>query len=231
MWSRPSVNHVLHEGQKWYENSSGLGLSLISGCPGEHTLAWYIFILNQCRDVIMAYLKRSKPDAVKARHHRRFKHRHFYAAGVSDVWCLDQHDKWGPRFGLWLHNCIDPFVGFNNWLKVWWTNKNPRLIASYYLEAVQKYGGQLVVSPILQHTSLTFSIYSYSSCLSKWSRRWKQYCCKHSYIGMAWTRFQPCWHSSTPMEAQQDECEEWGKLVCISSRLHAWLWRSLWIRS
>lgn len=90
----------------------------------------------------MAYLERTEPDAVKARRHRRFKRRRFYAAGVSDVWCLDQHDKWGPRFGLWLHNCIDPFIGFNNWLKVWWTNKNPRLIASYYLETVQKYGGQ-----------------------------------------------------------------------------------------
>lgn len=96
----------------------------------------------------MAYLERTEPDAVKARRHRRFKRRRFYAAGVSDVWCLDQHDKWGPRFGLWLHNCIDPFIGFNNWLKVWWTNKNPRLIASYYLETVQKYGGQLGLFPL-----------------------------------------------------------------------------------
>jgi len=91
----------------------------------------------------MAYLKRTEPNAVKARRHRRFKRRRFHAAGVSNVWCLDQHDKWGPRFGLWLHNCINPFIGFNNWLKVWWTNKNPRLIGSYYLETVRKYGGKL----------------------------------------------------------------------------------------
>lgn len=37
---------------------------------------------------------------------------------------------------------IDPFTGYNNWLKVWWTNKNPRLVASYYFEAIRKYGGQ-----------------------------------------------------------------------------------------
>ena len=106
----------------------------------------------------MAYLKRTEPDAVQARHHRRFKHRRFHAAGVSDVWCLDQHDKWGPRFGLWLHNCIDPFIGFNNWLKVWWTNKNPRLIASYYLDTVRKYGGKsiLLIFFVLQFTNLHF---------------------------------------------------------------------------
>jgi hypothetical protein len=32
-------------------------------------------------------------------------------------------------FGLWLHISLDPFAGWINWLKVWWTNKNPRRIA------------------------------------------------------------------------------------------------------
>lgn len=89
----------------------------------------------------MAYLNDTEPDAVKARRHRRFKRRRFYAAEVNDIWAQDQHDKWGPRFGLWLHNSIDPFTGYNNWLKVWWTNKNLRLIAGFYVEAVRKYGG------------------------------------------------------------------------------------------
>ena len=78
---------------------------------------------------------------MKARRVRRFHRRKFHAAGVNDVWAQDQHDKWGPRFGLWLHNNIDPFTGYNNWLKVWWTNKNPRLIAGYYIETVRAYGG------------------------------------------------------------------------------------------
>ena len=34
------------------------------------------------REVIMAYLKDTEPDAVKARRHRRLKRRRFYAAGV-----------------------------------------------------------------------------------------------------------------------------------------------------
>ena len=91
--------------------------------------------------MISAHLKETEPEAVKGRRHCRFQRQQFYAAGVNEIWAQDQHDKWGPKFGLWLHNSIDPFTGFNNWLKVWWTNKNPRLIVSYYIEAVRKDGG------------------------------------------------------------------------------------------
>ena len=94
----------------------------------------------------MRYLHETEPDAVKARRRRHFKRRRFFAAGVNDIWAMDQHDKWGPRFGLWLHNGIDPFIGINNWLKVWWTNKNPRLIAKFFLDFVRTYGGKLLFS-------------------------------------------------------------------------------------
>ncbi|KAF9477993.1 hypothetical protein BDN70DRAFT_74912 [Pholiota conissans] len=92
------------------------------------------------RPLIQRYLHETEPHAVQARKQRRFKRRRFYAAGVNDVWAQDQHDKWGPRFGLWLHNNIDPFISFNNWLKVWWTNKNPRLITRYFLNTVREFG-------------------------------------------------------------------------------------------
>jgi len=100
-----------------------------------------LLLTGDFRQVVSAHLKETEPEAVKSRRHRRFQRRQFYAAGVNEVWAQDQHDKWGPKFGLWLHNSIDPFTGYNNWLKVWWTNKNPRLIVSYYLEAVRKDGG------------------------------------------------------------------------------------------
>jgi hypothetical protein len=80
----------------------------------------------------MRYLHETESEAVKACKRCRFKRRRFFAAGVNEIWAMDQHDKWGPRFGLWLHNCINPFIGINNWLKVWWTNKKPRLIAKFF---------------------------------------------------------------------------------------------------
>ncbi|THU86892.1 hypothetical protein K435DRAFT_804750 [Dendrothele bispora CBS 962.96] len=61
---------------------------------------------------------------------RWLKHCGFWAAGVNDVWCLDQHDKLN-RYGLALHICIDPSTGKFKWLS------NPRLIFGYYLDQVK----------------------------------------------------------------------------------------------
>ncbi|KAE9393107.1 hypothetical protein BT96DRAFT_999737 [Gymnopus androsaceus JB14] len=111
---------------------------------GANTLRNYIFQqkgMRVPRPLIEKYLRETEPEQVNARKKRRFVRRAFYAAGVNHLWCMDQHDKWGPRFGLWFHNCIDPFTGYNNWMKVWWTNKQPRLVASYFLTAVQALGG------------------------------------------------------------------------------------------
>jgi len=55
------------------------------------------------------------------------------------MWAIDQHDKW-KRFGLALHTGIDPFAGEILWMKVWWTNSNPKLITSYYLDFVELTG-------------------------------------------------------------------------------------------
>ena len=113
--------------------------------------------------MVSGHLQETEPDAVKGRRVRRFHRRKFHAAGVNDVWVQDQHDKpWGPRFGLWLHNNIDPFTGYNNWLKVWWTNKNPRLIAGYYIATVRAYSGESIIPKsfiisIFIETSVSYS--------------------------------------------------------------------------
>ncbi|EJT97560.1 hypothetical protein DACRYDRAFT_40353, partial [Dacryopinax primogenitus] len=52
----------------------------------------------------------------------------------------DQNDKW-QCFRLYLHLGMEPFSGSILWLKVWWTNSNPRLIFSYYLERAHFHGG------------------------------------------------------------------------------------------
>ena len=82
----------------------------------------------------------TEPEAVGFRKQKRFRRKRFWAAGVMDILTFDQHDKW-KRFGLWLHLGLDPYCGRLAWLKVWWCNRNPRLIASYYIEAGRKVGG------------------------------------------------------------------------------------------
>jgi hypothetical protein len=83
-----------------------------------------------------------EPEELARRKRRRFKRKRFYAAGVMDILAFDQHDKW-KRFGLWLHVGLDPFAGRIAWIKIWWTNRNPRLITSYYLEAWRIIGGEI----------------------------------------------------------------------------------------
>ena len=75
-------------------------------------------------------------------------------AGVNDVWPQDQHDKWG-RFGLWLHAGIEAFSGEINWLKIWWTNKNPRLAAKLYLDTCRRIGGMSAASLLRKYPTNT----------------------------------------------------------------------------
>jgi hypothetical protein len=84
------------------------------------------------RKLINDFLKHTEPDAVAARKRGRFKRKRFWSAGVMEYLSIDQHDKWG-RFGLWLHLATDPFSSRVAWLKIWWCNRNPRLLISYYL--------------------------------------------------------------------------------------------------
>ncbi|KAJ7882973.1 hypothetical protein B0H14DRAFT_3082462 [Mycena olivaceomarginata] len=70
----------------------------------------------------------------------------FWAAGVYDIWAVDQYDKWKYKFGLALYSGIGPFIGRINWMKVWWTNSNPRLILSYYLDTVAEAGFMPLIS-------------------------------------------------------------------------------------
>lgn len=88
----------------------------------------------------MDYLKEHHPDEVANRRRRRLIRKQFWAGGVGDIWVFDQHDKW-RRFELFLHVGIEPVSGKILWLKIWWTNKNPRLITSYWVEAVKEVGG------------------------------------------------------------------------------------------
>ncbi|KAJ6504315.1 hypothetical protein C8R47DRAFT_968620 [Mycena vitilis] len=81
-----------------------------------------------------------EPDQLRRPIRKKFRRKRWWSAGVMDILAFDQHDKW-KRFGLWLHIGLDPFAGRIAWLRIWWTNRNPRLITSYYLNACREVGG------------------------------------------------------------------------------------------
>ncbi|KAG2124899.1 hypothetical protein DEU56DRAFT_963243 [Suillus clintonianus] len=97
------------------------------------------------RDLILRYMNLHHPDEVQRRKSRRLKRSTFWTAGLHDIWVFDQHDKW-RRFQLFLHVGIEPFSGRILWLKIWWTNHNPRLICGWYCDTVQSLGAMPLVT-------------------------------------------------------------------------------------
>ena len=89
------------------------------------------------RKMVLAYLNLTESEAINFRKWKCFHWKRFWSAGVMDIWLCDQHDKW-KQFGLCLHLGFDPYPSKLQWLKVWWSNCDPQLIGSYYLEAAQK---------------------------------------------------------------------------------------------
>ncbi|KAH9924836.1 hypothetical protein B0H21DRAFT_712436 [Amylocystis lapponica] len=95
--------------------------------------------------LVAGYLKLVEPDAVQMRKAKKFKRRRFWAAGVNDILAMDQHDKWKRLWSIFTC-CGGAVCRADCMLKIWWTNRNPRLITSFYLEAARKAGGVPLVT-------------------------------------------------------------------------------------
>lgn len=89
---------------------------------------------------VMTFLRELDPDGVESRRKKRLRRRAYYSKGPNFVWHTDGHDKLKP-FGFSVHGCIDGFSRRLLWLEVGPTNKNPEVIAKYYLDAVKQLGG------------------------------------------------------------------------------------------
>ncbi|OBZ74272.1 hypothetical protein A0H81_05042 [Grifola frondosa] len=95
--------------------------------------------IHVSRKLICEYMNRYHAEEVRARKAQRLLRRQFWTVGVNDIWCMDQHDKW-RRFELYLHIGVEPFSGRILWLKIWWTNRNPRLVCGWYCDTVESLG-------------------------------------------------------------------------------------------
>ncbi|KAI6156948.1 hypothetical protein BKA82DRAFT_142282, partial [Pisolithus tinctorius] len=91
------------------------------------------------RSVIREYFVTYEPHLLKSCKANCLQRCRFWAAGVNDIWAVDQHDKW-LRFSLALHTGIEPFSGRILWTRVWHSNRNLQLILSYYLDTVEEFG-------------------------------------------------------------------------------------------
>ncbi|KAG1719695.1 hypothetical protein EDB19DRAFT_1836499 [Suillus lakei] len=109
---------------------------------------------------------RFEPGLVREHKARRLRRRRFWAAGVNDLFAVDQHDKW-LKFGLGLHTGIEPFSGRIMWIRVWHSNRNPQLILSYYLDTIEELGHMPMVTQS-DPGSENFGIANAHTMLQQW---------------------------------------------------------------
>ncbi len=104
----------------------------------------------------MQWCRENEPDAVEVRKMRRFFRRRCYSAGMDHVWAFDQHDKW-RRFNLYFHVGVDVASRKILWLKIWSSNKNPRLASKYFLDVVEELDGEQT-GPIYTNCDLRLTV-------------------------------------------------------------------------
>lgn len=88
------------------------------------------------KEDVRVILQALDPEGALRHKHRRLHRRQYVSDGPNSCWHLDGYDKLKP-FGLCISGCIDGFSRKLIWLKVYRTNNDPKIIAGYYIEAIE----------------------------------------------------------------------------------------------
>ncbi len=81
------------------------------------------------------------PEGVQNRRRHRLRRRRYSTLGPNFLlWHLDGWDKLKP-YGFCVHGCVDGFSRRILWLEVASSNKDPKVVANYFLSTVQELGG------------------------------------------------------------------------------------------
>ncbi|XP_041362210.1 uncharacterized protein LOC121378197 [Gigantopelta aegis] len=80
------------------------------------------------------------PTGVAKRKKRRLSLRNYYSKGPNALWHMDGYDKIKP-YGICIHGCVDGFSRAIIWLHASTTNNNPKVITSYFIDAVKRLKG------------------------------------------------------------------------------------------
>ncbi|KAF3851806.1 hypothetical protein F7725_005161 [Dissostichus mawsoni] len=80
------------------------------------------------------------PVHSQARLKRRLSRRKYFSQGPNFIWHVDGYDKLKP-YGICINGCIDGYSRRIIWLKAAFTNSDPKVIGSYFVEAIENVGG------------------------------------------------------------------------------------------
>ena len=94
--------------------------------------------IQDSKEVVRIALNVLDQEGVSRRKAHRLKRRKYRNKGPNYVWHIDGNDKLRP-FGFYVHGCIDGFSRKIIWLPVANTNKDPAIIAYYFLNEVEAF--------------------------------------------------------------------------------------------
>ena len=92
---------------------------------------YYIFV---DRETVRVALKSLNAE-VSFRQAHQFHKQKYRVEGPNQLWHIDGNDKL-KLFGFSIHECIDGYSRKVLWLEAYSSNKNPRVVATFYMDAV-----------------------------------------------------------------------------------------------
>ena len=95
--------------------------------------------IKASRETVRKLLAEMDPVSSRRRRSRRFTRRVYYCKGPNQTWHVDGWDKLKP-FGICVHGAIDGFSRKILWIVACCSNKDPRVIAGFYLDYVESSG-------------------------------------------------------------------------------------------
>ena len=94
--------------------------------------------VNVAKEDVRKALKVVDPNGVEKRKNKTIVRREYLSRGPGSVYHIDGNDKL-KRWGFCIHGCVDGFSRKLIWLVVASTNKDPLVIANFYLQCIRKY--------------------------------------------------------------------------------------------
>ena len=95
--------------------------------------------INIKRDSVLKLMHIIDPEGIENRSRRRLRRRKYNGIGPDRLHHIDGYDKLKP-YGFSIHGCIDGFSRFVLWLELCTTNKDPYVIAYFYLQNLKRTG-------------------------------------------------------------------------------------------
>ena len=96
--------------------------------------------IQDSKEAVRIALNVLDPEDVCRRKSHRLKRQKYRNKGPNHVWHMDSNDNLKP-FGFYIHGCIDGFSRKIIWLHVANTNKEPAVIAYYFLMEIEIING------------------------------------------------------------------------------------------